>query len=140
MQHTKVEHYTKCVVERVEHHDNGTVEAFFRFPHALTIGETHSFSYRIIPDGNPIEAESHILYWAKSDNINMRTVIQAQFDPLLIPTTIWRVDAIPPLRAPGSPETCPTVEADLFGFVELEFTRRVPGYGYGLGWKWPSGS
>lgn len=130
-----VERYRSCLVDRVDYHDNGSIETAFRFPHPLRRGESHTFSYRYLSESTH-PADPKIVLWPSLRNPARTAAIRAQFEPDAAPHQIWRIDGLSQLRMPGSARLCPPLTPDGSGYVETGFTNPHSGLGYGLGWRW----
>jgi hypothetical protein len=119
---------------RIRHRERPSEEHFrivVELPRTYRRGETHEYAIRYqVPPGQPMAP--HYVLQPLSPCLAFEVTVR--FNPAVPPTSVWRLDGVPPrmVDAPQSPTDL--LVPDRFGDVRLSFRQLRQGYAYGVKW------
>lgn len=100
-------------------------------PRTYRRGESHEYAIHYqIPPGQPMVPH----YVLQPLSLCLAFDVTIRFNPAAPPTSVWRLDGVPPrvVDAPQSPDDL--LVPDRFGDVRLSFRQLRQGYAYGVKW------
>jgi hypothetical protein len=125
------------MVEHIEYHGNGTVEAVMKLPRLLGKYEVHTFSYRIISTEDRFEVAPYSVFSCRLNNPTSQLAVRVQFNGI-VPTKAWLLPGLTSLQPKTEHSDYPQVVVDSSGFTETNFDSLIIGHQYGIGWNWPA--
>ncbi|HEY0638112.1 MAG TPA: hypothetical protein VGD67_10730 [Pseudonocardiaceae bacterium] len=118
----------------IEAHDQPSAEYFvhyIRFPRALPMGGSHTFSRVIrVPAGQLMAPHFVSRPLHRVDRFELRV----KFHPDRLPRAVWRHNAIPYYVSEADGPGRDLLRPDRLGEVAVVFERLRPSLGYGVGW------
>jgi CheY-like chemotaxis protein len=119
---------------QIRHQDRPSREHFrylVQLPRKFHEGETHEYTVRLrLPAGQPMAPHYVLqpLLPVKSFGVKVR------FDLARLPSSIWRLNGVPPRMIDVDHDERELLRADRFGELQLEFRNLRQGFAYGLSW------
>jgi hypothetical protein len=115
------------------HRQSTVIRYDIELPIPLRPGQSHSYAVRLrLPDGQPLAPHYVVHPLAPCESLSIRV----RFDPVRIPTRVWRVDSALPREVDDPDAAWETVVPDPVGEVVAAFHSFRPGLAYGLAWSW----
>lgn len=118
---------------RSVHRQSTVIRYDVELPIPLRQGQCHSYAVRLrFPDGQPLAPHYVVQPLAPFESLSIRV----RFDPVRMPTRVWRVDSALPREVDDPDAAWETMVPDPVGEVMSAFHSSRPGLAYGLAWSW----
>lgn len=125
-----------CTIEESHLSPSGVLISQIRLSETLRRGQTHKYMTRMTVDADE-PSEPWLIFGAAHVARHQRVILGFQFDPAALPTSIWWLENVSYMAAPGKPDGSNLLTITAGGSVEKEFRNLEPGRVQVVGWEWP---